>query len=179
MHSHPLPDADEVRDNATFEAILWAFSRPGEIRTLPEPGEAAIALALVDRECVVHTDDADLERTITATGARSGSAAEADHAFLLHATTVMQDVARLPAGSALYPDDGATVVLRVRIGSGPVVTLSGPGIPSRTTVRIGGLPEGFWALRAARCRYPEGIDLILVDGDKVLGVPRSSHVETD
>lgn len=177
MSVHPLPDPAEERDNATFEALLWALARPGEVRRLPEAGPAAVALALVDRECVVHADDPDLLRVLADTGARRGPAEVADHAFLLHPEGMLADLARLPAGTALHPDDGATLVVRASIGAGDEVVLAGPGVESLARLRVGGLPEGFWAARAARCRYPEGIDLFLLDGDRVVGIPRSARVE--
>jgi alpha-D-ribose 1-methylphosphonate 5-triphosphate synthase subunit PhnH len=39
------------------------------------------------------------------------------------------------------------------------------------------LPEGLLDLRSARCRYPEGIDLVFVDGRRLVGLPRSTAVE--
>lgn len=38
----PVPDAFEVRTNATFEALLWALSRPGTLQDLPAPGMAEL-----------------------------------------------------------------------------------------------------------------------------------------
>ena len=45
------PDAVEMRANATFEALMWALSRPGDMRRLPEVDFAAIADTLIDLEC--------------------------------------------------------------------------------------------------------------------------------
>jgi alpha-D-ribose 1-methylphosphonate 5-triphosphate synthase subunit PhnH len=35
----------------------------------------------------------------------------------------------------------------------------------------------FWAMRAMLCAYPEGFDMLLVDGRSVIGIPRSTQVE--
>ncbi len=172
----PTPDAAEQRDNAAFDALMWAMARPGEVRMLPG-GMADLVLALIDGECRVMTDDPALARLAAETGAALVPAPVADHAFVRDAAGAMATLAALPAGSALYPDVGATLVLAARIGAGQRLMLSGAGIETQTEVQVGGLPEGFWALRAARCAYPEGVEVVLVDGARLLAVPRSSRVE--
>ena len=77
----------------------------------------------------------------------------------------------------VFTDAGATVIVRCRIGEGADVCLSGPGVDGTLTVQIAGLPGGFWAARATRLRYPTGFDLFLVDGQTVLGIPRSTEVK--
>lgn len=178
----PLRGADEIRDNTAFEAILWALSRPGEIRHLPEPGPRTILLALVDRECRVHADDAVIGELAAWTGATLTPLADADHVFLSLETGA--DIARLGAlkvGSALYPDDGATVVVEARLGraegDGQRLSLSGPGIETTREIAVAGLPAGFFALRDRLCRYPLGFDLFIVDGSDVIGLPRSTRIE--
>ncbi|WP_423785439.1 phosphonate C-P lyase system protein PhnH [Haematobacter massiliensis] len=37
-------------------------------------------------------------------------------------------------------------------------------------------PE-LWGIRAERVTYPLGFDLFIVDGDRVIGLPRSTHIE--
>ena len=53
------PDGTEARSNASFEALMRAMSRPGDKRTLPEPGLASIIETLIDLECTVFADSAD------------------------------------------------------------------------------------------------------------------------
>ena len=174
----PLRGEEEIRDNTAFEAILWALSRPGEVRHLPEPGPRTILLALIDRECRVHADDAVIGELATWTGATLTPLAEADHIFLCMDTDA--DIARLCAlnvGSALYPDDGATVVVEARLGEGQRLRLTGPGIETTREIAVAGLPTGFFALRDRLCRYPLGFDLFIVDGSDVIGLPRSTRIE--
>lgn len=57
LASVPVPDACEARTNATFEALMWALSRPGTVQCLPAPGVAGIAEALLDRECRAFSED--------------------------------------------------------------------------------------------------------------------------
>ena len=176
MLSTPIRSEAEVNANAAFDALLWALSRPGLMRDLPQPGEAPIIHALIDRECRVHCADPRLLPQIMRAGAEVAQIDNADHVFLGRMTE-SGALRAVQTGSDMYPDDGATVVVQAEIGSGPHLRLSGPGIDSRIDVRIGGLPEGFWQVRAASIRYPIGFDLVLLDDARVLGVPRSTRVE--
>ncbi len=174
----PVPDAVETRTNATFEALMWALSRPGTVQDLPSPDMAGIAEALIDRECRVFCEDAGLSAAITSFGGVPVPVGLADHAFLSLADVAGLDrLGQVPVGSDLYPDQGATVVASARFGEGVRLRLTGPGIETFTLVAVGGLAEGLWPLRAARCRYPAGFDLFLTCGEKVVGLPRSTTIE--
>lgn len=171
------PDAVELRANATFEALMWALSRPGDIRDMPEAGFSAVVETLVDLECIVFSDEPDLRAQIAATGAlQAEDVSEADHVFLSSLEGAEARLVALRCGSALYPDDGATLVAAVRHGVGQRVRLSGPGVDGVLDVTLGIAP-GFWAMRAMLCAYPEGFDMLLVDGRSVIGIPRSTLVE--
>jgi alpha-D-ribose 1-methylphosphonate 5-triphosphate synthase subunit PhnH len=157
---------------------MWALSRPGTVQALPSPDVAGIAEALVDRECRVFTDDSALADSLAAFGANGVPVALADHAFMSLADGLgLQWLAQVPVGSDLYPDQGATVIAPARFGEGPFLRLTGPGIESFTVIALGGLAEGLWPLRAARCRYPAGFDLFFTDGAQVIGLPRSTQIE--
>ena len=125
--SVPVPDAFEARTNATFDALMWALSRPGTVQTLPAPGMTGLVEALADRECKVFCDDADLSDFVAFTGATLVPAAAADHAFLgLDRAEGLKNLEQIPVGSALYPDDGATVVAFARFGEGQRLRLCWP-----------------------------------------------------
>ncbi len=176
MLATPAPSPAETRDNAAFDALLWALSRPGLPHDLPEPGEGSIITALLDRECLVYSADPLLMPEIMRTGAEVADIEKADHVFL--GTLASSDpVADIAIGSDFYPDDGATVIIRASVGSGPAVRLTGPGVDGAVTLRLDGLPDGFWKALSARKRYPMGFDLFFVDGARVVGVPRSTTVE--
>lgn len=172
----PVPSAAEARDNATYEALMWALSRPGLPRDLPEPGEGAIIDALLDRECRAHAADPTLLPALARAGAEIAPIEAADHVFLGRLTDAGH-LAGIARGSDLYPDDGATVVLRGRIGQGAALRLTGPGVNGTLEIRLGDLPDGFWAARAAAIRYPMGWDLFIIDGARVIGLPRSTRIE--
>lgn len=176
MLAPPAPSPFETRDNDAFDALLWALSRPGLPRALPEPGEASITAALIDRECRVYSADPLLMPELMRAGAELVEIGQADHVFLGSLATC-DPLVQITVGSDFYPDDGATVVVRARIGSGQALRLTGPGVDRAVTVQVDGLPEGFWAKRASHLRYPMGFDLFLLDGDQVIGLPRSTVVE--
>lgn len=171
--------AAEARTNAAFDALLWALSRPGLSRDLPETGETAEALiveALLDRECRVYAAEPTLIPVIMRTGAQIAEIEQADHVFL-GALTSSEALSRVTLGSDVYPDDGATLMLRGTFGTGQNLRLSGPGIDGTLVVTIGGLPDGFWQRRAELMRYPMGFDMFVLDGTRVVGIPRSTQVE--
>lgn len=176
MLATPAPSPAETRDNAAFDALLWTLSRPGLPRDLPEPGEQSIVTALLDRECLVYAADPLLMPEIMRTGAELADIDKAGHVFL-GAMATSEPLADIAIGSDYYPDDGATVIIRASIGSGPALRLTGPGVEGAATLELEGLPDRFWKARAARLRYPTGFDLFFVDGARVVGVPRSTIVE--
>jgi len=172
----PTPSLAETRANQTFDALLWALSRPGHIRTLPEAGDGAIVEALMDRECTGNAIDPRLIPTILRTGAEIQTLEHAEYVFM-GACTDANLVTAVKRGSDLYPDDAATVVVHAQFDQGQPLRLTGPGVDKEITLRIGGLPDGFWQARAASIRYPMGPDLFVLDGARVMGVPRTTDVE--
>lgn len=185
--------ADPVRDaQAAFRALLDAMARPGSIAPLPAPAEpppaplapaaAAIALALCDADTQVWLDPP----------LRTGSAAtwlrfhcgcriveDVAEAAFVFAAGPPPPMGALDAGSDLYPDHAATLVMQLEtLESGTALRLSGPGIETQALLRAAGLPADFVAQRAAnRQKYPRGVDCILVAGDRALCLPRSTVVE--
>ena len=176
MTTHPAPSDFEARTNATYDALMWALSRPGLPRDLPEPGQAGLVEALLDRECNVYCAEPELAGFALRTGAALVAPDQADHLF--YATVHTLDVLKqISLGTDLYPETGATLVCNGTIGAGQGLRLSGPGCKGPVEIRLGGLPEGFWQMRARVLRYPLGFELFVVDGARVLGVPRSCAVE--
>lgn len=57
------------------------------------------------------------------------------------------------------------------------VRLTGPGVNGAVELQLDGLPAGFWQERARLIRYPMGFDLLFLDGDRLIGLPRSTKVE--
>ncbi len=173
---HPQPSEFEVRTNASFDALMWALSRPGLVRQLPAAGMAGIVEALIDRECRVFAQSETLRMQAARAGAEIVGPEIADHVFVdaLNDFTLFNQVS---LGSDLYPETGATLVAPARFGDGLLLRLKGPGVDGETKVRIDGVPPSFWEKRRGVMRYPMGFELFLIDDDQVLGLPRSTVVE--
>ena len=181
---------DAVFDSQdAFRRVLAALSRPGRVETLrrlPEcppslaPAVAAIALTLFDFDTPVWLD--------TVAGAVSNEVFLRFHCGCpvaeqpeLARFAIVGDAAAMPRlaafhpGDALYPDQSATVIVQLpALDGGPQVALSGPGIENVETIAPRGLPSWFWADWVNNAAlYPQGIDILLVAGNAVLGLPRS------
>ncbi len=176
MTAHPIPSDFETRTNATYDALIWALSRPGLVRQLPMPGQANIVETLVDRECAVHTGDDMLADVARRTGATIVDPDAADHLFFGNAPTA-DLLGILRQGTDMYPEEGATLVLPCSIGQGPKLRLTGPGVDGSLEIKIGSIAPGFWEKRRAVMRYPMGFEIFLIDGAQVIGLPRSTEIE--
>lgn len=180
MHTPPDTPAEQ-RDRETFLALMWALSYPGSLYTLPAADAplALIAAALLDLETSFFTPDPAWQTRLAQTGARALPPERAAYHFYPALTPAdMPQVAAASPGSMLYPDRAATLVIGCALDdSGPAFTLRGPGINGARTARLGGLPPDFWAQRRRAARYPLGWDVLLIDGLRVLGLPRTTAVE--
>lgn len=171
------PDAVELKSNAIFDALMWAMSRPGDVRSLPDADRTGLVATLIDLECSAYAEDAGLREAITASGAMLvDDVARADFVFLETLSGAEAKLARLNCGSSLYPDEGATLVVPAAVGHGTLLRLTGPGINGHKDIALD-IPAAFWAWREGAALYPEGFDLIIVDGDQTVAVPRSTSVE--
>lgn len=181
---------------STFRAVLDAMSRPGAIRALgdtvdpPPPfskGAAAVALTLCDYDTPVWLDDALRANAAVGEWLRfhCGSPLIDDRSAAMFA--FVADATALPsfedfnAGTADYPDRGTTVVVQVEtLTSGPELILEGPGINGRRSLRASSLPFDMTSrLARNRALFPRGIDLLLVAGASIAGLPRSVRVVED
>lgn len=178
---------------ATFRAAMRALAEPGTIQCVaPAPAAAgpvsgataALLLALCDYETPIWLDADAVARPGLADFLRfqTGAPVVADPARAAFA--VVTDPAGLPPlevfaqGSLDYPDRSTTLLVQVE-GFDPEgsLSLTGPGIPGER--RLGIAPEipGFaGALADNRDRFPRGVDVILVAGDRIVGLPRSTRV---
>lgn len=173
------PTVDDVRTNAVFEELMWAIARPGIERRLPAAGFNAVAESLIDRECSFHAEtDRALSDLITLTGSKPAAIDKADYVFApIDAETGVAALAALKIGSLSYPDEAATLFATARFGSGQALRLSGPGVRDTLTIEVDGIHPSFWSMRAKSLRYPLGWDLFLLDGDRLIGIPRSTKIE--
>ena len=180
--------ADPAHDaQRLFRAVLEGFSHPGRIVTLPQPpagvgplsaAATAFVLTLVDRDTplwLAPTFDTDAVRDFVRF--HTGAPIVADEAEALFAV-LSPDHARLDSfavGSDPYPDRSATLIVEVpSLSTGPERFLRGPGIQSRATTRIDGLPDSFWSAWAANnALFPCGVDVVFTARSELLALPRS------
>lgn len=172
--------AEEARSRETFLALMWALSHPGSIQKLPTEGDPfhLIAESLLDLETSFYTDNEALRIVLSQTGARNLPVEKAAYHFYPQLTR-LEDVQQAIVGTMLYPDLGATLIIGCQLGQGMNMTLSGPGIESTITCQIDIISTEFWALREKRCQYPLGWDTFLVDGQQVLGLPRTTKIQVN
>ena len=172
------PTEDERREHQAYEALLNALARPGEAQLLPATGFEVAGTCLLDLEVSFFASDVILSRQLQRTGARQAEPENADYLFFptLHEAAVAE-ATKAGRGDRLYPERAATLFIGAHFNHGRRLDLTGPGIQGERQIRIDGVAPAFWAERTRACRYPLGWDVFLIDGAKVIGLPRSTKLE--
>jgi alpha-D-ribose 1-methylphosphonate 5-triphosphate synthase subunit PhnH len=177
----PVYSAEEALTRETFLSLMWALSYPGRIHLLPAGGRdamLAIGDTLLDLETSYFTPDHELALELGRRGARALPPERAQYHFYPELTGMrLETIARASAGTMLYPDRSATLIIGCALGSGTKFRLTGPGIAYHTDVKIDLIPDAFWELRRKTGRFPLGWDVFFVNGRQVVGLPRSAAVE--
>jgi alpha-D-ribose 1-methylphosphonate 5-triphosphate synthase subunit PhnH len=173
-----------------FRALMRAMAEPGRIETLPRRPRPPAPLAPAADALVRALCDGDVSLWLSPAVARPEAAdhlrfhsearivAAAHEAAFAVIDAGELDIAAFPAGTPAYPDRGATVIVQCgSLSGGPELALSGPGIAAIAPFAVQGLPADFPAQAMAnRGRFPCGIDLIFVEGDRFLALPRSARI---
>jgi alpha-D-ribose 1-methylphosphonate 5-triphosphate synthase subunit PhnH len=185
--------ADPVADSqSAFRRCLAALSRPGTIVDCGDGVETpatvhaaanALLLTLVDQDCRLWLS-AGLSNAAAAhlrfhTGCRRVGDAELADFALVASPSELPSLESFAAGSHDYPDRSATVVVQLAAlaAKGPW-RLTGPGIREEARLFACGLGAPFvaeWARNARR--FPCGVDLFLVSGARLCGLPRTTHID--
>lgn len=185
--------ADATRESqAVFRRVMDAVARPGTVHDLSRAPDApagldraaaAIALTLFDFETPVWLDP-KLRGGETEAWVRfhCGCPLTSDPAKAAFA--VVTDLAAAPAlgafdqGDAKYPDRSTTVILQLpALAGGPAVSLTGPGVKTEATIAPEGLSDAFWDQVATNHgQFQFGVDLLLVAGDRLTALPRSTRI---
>ena len=175
--------------------LMRAMSLPGTVVTidgidLPDfegvmPGSAAILMALADRETPVWIEVGlglsglgDYLRFHT--GAAAAEQREEAVFALIDGRTGVSAFDGFNLGTDEYPDRSATVIVQVEgFGTGEAKIIDGPGVKEPRKISVQGLAAGFWPRWTENQEnYPRGVDLFLVGGRDVLGLPRSVREAT-
>ena len=183
--------ADPVFDSqSAFRRVMEAMANPGNIRRIAEPrpeagglpaAAMASVLAMCDFETPVYLSPSLRTRAgiADAIGFHTGAELTDEPAKALFAIVDPVadglDLAGFALGTPEYPDRSTTIIVLCRaLDAGPALAVSGPGVPSSRTLSPAGLPADFLAqMIANRAGFPLGVDVLLVAGDRMIGLPRS------
>lgn len=163
------------RQQAVFRQLMRAFSFPGRIQTLTEGEALRQTLAtLVDREATL-ADPQDLLDALTLKRLQARMTAPELAQFIV-ADGRVPPLFEPCLGTLESPEGGATIFLRVTaLGGGAQWQLTGPGIATTQALAISGLDPAWIARRQDWNEgFPLGVDLILVDTNSVVALPRTT-----
>ena len=175
---------------AVFRTLMDCMARPGTIGSVvatvtpPAPlcaAAGAVALTLCDTDTPVWLTPALAVSALPGWLAFHAGATITDERHAARFAFIEKG-AMLPSpdlfaqGTQEYPDRSTTLIVEIEafMGERPL-TLTGPGIRTEEEIAPVGLPEmfpHFWAEN--RRSFPRGVDLILVAGDAVLCLPRTT-----
>lgn len=175
---------------STFRSVLDALAEPGTVRTIsadvPElglaPAGVATLLSLVDIDTPLWLSPSLVDELGPYVRFHTGATltdSTSDAAF-----AVVGSLGELPAldafnpGTAMSPELSTTVIVAVGdFVSGTPAVLEGPGFEHPRTLAPAGFDAALWtALAQNHARFPSGIDLLLVSGTSVVGLPRSTRI---
>jgi alpha-D-ribose 1-methylphosphonate 5-triphosphate synthase subunit PhnH len=177
---------------AVFRSVMDCMARPGTIARLdaavtpPAPLSAAagaVALTLCDHDTAIWLTPALAASALPGWLAFNAGATvteerqDACFAFI-EKGAMLPNLSLFAQGTQEYPDRSTTLVVEIESfeGGRPLV-LTGPGIRTQGEVAPRGLPDmfaHFWSEN--RLGFPRGVDLILVAGDRVLCLPRTTVI---
>jgi alpha-D-ribose 1-methylphosphonate 5-triphosphate synthase subunit PhnH len=190
----PAGFADKVLSaQSTFRSVMDAMARPGSVArivaTTGAPavmmrGSAAIALTLFDHDTPIWLDPkmsetSDVKKWLKFhTGAPVIEDSSICHFALIGDPGALPALDRFAFGSNEYPDRSTTLLLQVEsLAQGPSFELRGPGIDGTAMVRATIQPlDLFERLEINQALFPRGIDVVLVAGDSVVAIPRTTRL---
>jgi len=181
---------DSVHDSQQcFRFILKAMSEPGTKVTLPSidvelpitNATLSILLTLVDQSTSLWLDDDVRQRALLdyldfhVGAVVTRNTQDASFAVVTDIDAI-PDLTLFSVGTEEQPHDNCTLIIETRF-EGKLSRLTGPGIEHDVELALG-LPESVLAQRQAlTVLAPCGIDMILVDGNDVVALPRTTLIE--
>lgn len=185
--------ADPVlASQAVFRRCLSAFSNPGAVTTIESDAAAPAGLCAAANAVMLSLLDQDTKLWLSpgVGGSVAGHLrfhtgcipvshpALADFAFIGQPRD-LPPLEAFPVGSDEHPERSATLIVQVA-GLSPEGgwRLSGPGIREGRRLAADGLGQEFVSRWAENCaRFPRGVDMLLVCGNRVCGLPRTTRIE--
>jgi alpha-D-ribose 1-methylphosphonate 5-triphosphate synthase subunit PhnH len=182
-----------VSSQAIFRSVMNAMARPGSIQRIAAPAEApaalmaaaaAIALTLFDHDTPIWVDARLSADRAVADWLRFETGAPLTQDPSGAAFALIAEAGDLPAferfslGTSEYPDRSTTLILQVEsLTSGQPLELRGPGIDGIATLCAGIAPADLPQRLAVNAHlFPRGVDLILVAGDALAAIARTTRV---
>jgi alpha-D-ribose 1-methylphosphonate 5-triphosphate synthase subunit PhnH len=190
----PAGFADKVLSaQSTFRSVMDAMARPGSVArivaTTGAPavmmrGTAAIALTLFDHDTPIWLDPKMSETSDVKKWLKFHAGAPVIEDSSICHFALIGDPGALPAldrfafGSNEYPDRSTTLIIQVEsLAQGPAFELRGPGIDGTAMVQATIQPlDLFERLAINQPLFPRGIDAVLVAGDSVVAIPRTTRL---
>lgn len=177
---------------SVFRTLMDCMARPGTVGSAaiavapPEPlcaAAGAVALTLCDSDTPVWLTPALAASALPGwlafhAGASVTDDRQAARFAFIEKGAMLPDPGLFAQGTQEYPDRSTTLVVEIEtFTGGRPLTLTGPGIRTEEEFAPVGLPDMFVHFRAEnRQSFPRGVDLILVAGDAVLCLPRTTVV---
>jgi alpha-D-ribose 1-methylphosphonate 5-triphosphate synthase subunit PhnH len=160
-----------------FRQLLRAFSFPGRIQTLVDTTVFTHTLAvLVDRETTL----ADPQHLLDALTLKRLQARRTtpELAQFIVADGSLPPTFEPRLGTLESPEYGATILLKVAVlGHGNRWQLTGPGIATTGELATTGLhPDWLLQRQIWNAGFPLGVDLILLDANSLVALPRTTSV---
>ncbi|EFC6287792.1 phosphonate C-P lyase system protein PhnH [Shigella dysenteriae] len=151
----PVQDAQH-----SFRRLLKAMSEPGVIVALHQLKRGWQPLNIATTSVLLVSQPEQATFAVTDDGISS------------------EQLNALSTGTAVAPEAGATLILQVAsLSGGRMLRLTGAGIAEERMIAPQ-LPECILHELTERPHpFPLGIDLILTCGERLLAVPRTTHVE--
>ncbi len=179
---------------STFRSVMEAMARPGRVQQVIAgagtpgslmSGAAAIALTLFDHDTPIWLDARMRQYPEVAKWLKfhSGAPVVDDSSIssfaLIDDGGALPDLSRFALGSNEYPDRSTTLVIQVEsLTHGRDYELRGPGIDGVTILRATIEPmDLFERLSINETLFPRGIDVVLVSGDAIAAIPRTTRLD--
>ncbi|MBR1276861.1 phosphonate C-P lyase system protein PhnH [Bradyrhizobium sp. AUGA SZCCT0283] len=190
----PAGFADKVLSaQSTFRSVMDAMARPGSVQRIAAVsgtpgtmmrGTAAVALTLFDHDTPVWLDKRMSATPDVAKWLKFHTSAPVIADSSISSFALIGDPQYLPAleyfafGSNEYPDRSTTLILQVEsLAQGPSLELRGPGIDGAVILRVSTQPQDLFERLAINVSlFPRGIDVVLVDDDAIVAIPRTARL---
>ena len=167
-----------------FRKLLHCFSFPGEVVSLKEYLETdsilvAILSTILDQTVTWNDEDNLVEQSDHLLLQSPLDSAKNAQYIVKNALNAPSENFEINLGDLSKPETGATLILLGEaIGKGNFkLHLKGPGIANSNTIFLQGFHPHWFTLRNEWNRnFPLGVDLILIDSEQLLALPRTTII---